>query len=115
MVPGVPVTKTGFSVRSTQVRSMLHDPYGYLPDVTTEFRAPGTIVIENPYADGSIFAFELYVSPSRPGFCNHVSRIVIVKDKNGKMPLLFTAFTIPWPKWFSHVISSLFIHQVRSR
>lgn len=54
---------------------------------------------------------ELYCSPSRPGFCNHVGRMVILKDNNGKMPKLLRQFTLLIPKWLNHVVASAFLDQ----
>ena len=77
------------------------------------FTAPSTVAIETEFGNnGGLQTLELYVSPSRPGFSNHVGRMVIVKEKSGKMPSLLRAFTLPLPKWLNHVMASFFLNQV---
>jgi phenylpropionate dioxygenase-like ring-hydroxylating dioxygenase large terminal subunit len=80
-------------------------------EATTTFQAPCSVFIEAPFGDGAMQVLELYASPSNPGFCNHVGRLVIVKDKNGKMPQLLKMFTLPMPKWLNHVLAQLFLNQ----
>jgi hypothetical protein len=41
----------------------------------TTYSAPAHVAIETG-ADGAMQTLELYASPSRPGFCNHVGRMV---------------------------------------
>jgi Pheophorbide a oxygenase len=99
-----PLTKHGFSMRNPSSAN----PVGGL----TTFYAPSLVAIDaNVGDDGAKQVLELYVSPSRPGFCNHVGRMVIVKDKSGAMPKLFRQFTLPIPKWLNHVATSAFFNQ----
>ena len=79
---------------------------------TTTFTAPSQVLIEAPFGkDGAAQYLELYSSPSRPGFSNHVGRMVILKDKTLEMPKLLQQFTLPLPKWVNHVLTSAFLHQ----
>ena len=100
---GQPLTKEGFSIKSV-VDSR--------PTGTTEFCAPSLVAIDAPVGDGGgMQTLELYVSPSRPGFCNHVGRMVIRKGKDGKMPALLRQFTLPLPTWTNHILASAFSNQ----
>jgi hypothetical protein len=79
---------------------------------STTYTAPSTVQIDTGVGDdGAQQTLELYASPSRPGFCNHVGRMVIVKDSNGKMPAFLRTFTLPVPKWLSHVLAASFLNQ----
>ena len=79
---------------------------------TTTFAAPSLVAIEASFGDkGAFQLLELYVSPSLPGFSNHVGRMVIVKDESGTMPRLFKQFTAPIPKWLNHVLAAAFLNQ----
>lgn len=99
-----PLSKDGFSV----LRVVPDNEIG----ATTEFNAPAQVIIKSPYGDkGASQYLELYSSPSRPGFCNHVGRMVIVKDETGQMPKLLKTFTAPLPIWLNHIISSAFLNQ----
>lgn len=98
--------KDGFSVRTS---SPLNPNSG-----TTEFIAPSLVAIDAPVGDsedGGMQTLELYVSPSRPGFSNHIGRMVIRKGKDGKMPALLKQFTLPLPKWLNHILASAFLNQ----
>ena len=81
-----------------------------LPGGTTTFIAPGLVAIDVSI-NGAKQTLELYVSPSRPGFCNHIGRMVIVKNEKGEMPSLLRMFTIPMPTWLNHVLASAFLNQ----
>ena len=99
-----PLNKDGFSFRT-------HTATGDHPSTTT-YKAPTTVTIEAPYgSEGAQQTLELHASPSRPGFCNHIGRMVIVKDESGKMPGLFRQFTLPLPKWVNHVMAASFLNQ----
>lgn len=100
-----PLDKNGFKIQTD-------NPKNDSKPSTTEFKAPGLVDIIAPFGDeGSYQNLQLYVSPSRPGFCNHVGRIVIRKDSNGKMPKLLRTFTLPMPTWLNHVLASAFLNQ----
>lgn len=101
------LSKEGFVVKSKQ--STLEDgKWG----AYTKYQAPVLVTQEVSIDDeGSLQTLELYASPSRPGFCNHVGRMVIVKPKSGKMPALLKTFTAPIPKWLNHVLAAMFLNQ----
>ena len=98
------LTKKGFSigVSSKNVEG----------ESTTTFNSPSQVLIKAPFgSDGAAQYLELYSSPSRPGFCNHVGRIVVLKDLVNEMPPLLRQFTLPLPIWLNHVLASAFLHQ----
>jgi hypothetical protein len=99
-----PLTKDGFAIQ--------HVLAGANPGSTTTYMAPSTVKIDTAVGDDGVTqTLELYASPSRPGFCNHVGRMVIVKGSSGKMPALMKQFTYPIPKWLNHVMAAAFLNQ----
>ena len=77
----------------------------------TKFEAPGLVQTGSDMGVGQQ-RLELYSSPSRPGFCNHVGRMVIVKDDpEAEMPTALKQFTLPVPKWVNHMMASAFLNQ----
>ncbi|KAL7565285.1 hypothetical protein ACA910_014576 [Epithemia clementina (nom. ined.)] len=99
-----PLTKNGFSFTA-------RTPHQEQPSTTT-YNAPSSVVIDAPFgSEGALQTLELYASPSRPGFCNHVGRMVVLKDKSGNMPKLLKQFTVPIPKWINHLIAATFLNQ----
>lgn len=99
-----PLTKDGFSIGVSNNLAT--------SESTTSFTAPSQVLIEAPFGeDGGAQYLELYSSPSRPGFSNHVGRMVIIKDKSLVMPKLLRAFTLPLPTWMNHIMASAFLHQ----
>ena len=100
----IPLTKDGFSIGVSNNLAT--------SESTTSFTAPSQVLIEAPFGeDGAAQYLELYSSPSRPGFSNHVGRMVIIKDKSLVMPKLLRAFTLPLPTWMNHIMASAFLHQ----
>lgn len=100
-----PLTKDGFAIKYVRGSDAG-------ADATTTYMAPSTVKIDTAVGeDGVTQTLELYASPSRPGFCNHVGRMVIVKGSNGKMPPLLRQFTLPMPKWLNHVLAAAFLNQ----
>jgi hypothetical protein len=96
------LTKNGFAIQ--------HVRAGAKPGATTTYMAPSTVKIDTAVGeDGTTQTLELYASPSRPGFCNHVGRMVIVKGSNGKMPALLKRFTYPRQR-LNHVLAA-FLNQ----
>jgi hypothetical protein len=99
------LNKDGFAIRSKSTS-------GDGPSAITTYMAPSTVKIDTGVGqDGAMQTLELYASPSRPGFCNHVGRMVIVKGSSGKMPALLKQFTLPMPKWLNHVLAAAFLNQ----
>jgi len=104
ILTGEKLTKDGFSIEVTS-------PMNPKPSTTT-FLAPSLVAIDAGVGDtGARQTLELYVSPSSPGFCNHVGRMVIRKGTDGSMPKLLRQFTLPMPKWLNHVLASAFLNQ----
>lgn len=101
MKTGKPLTKSGFSIDVKNAGQS-----------STTFTAPSQVLIKSPFGDeGAAQYLELYSSPSRPGFCNHVGRMVVLKDKTNQMPKLLKQFTLPIPIWLNHLMSSFFLNQ----
>lgn len=103
------VTKDGFAFTSKLLGGK-NESFTDEGDRTT-FRAPSSVAIETSHPNDSSFTLELYSTPSRPGFCYHVGRTVIVKETNGKMPSLLRQFTLPIPTWANHMLASAFLNQ----
>jgi hypothetical protein len=100
------LTRNGFKFAVTRPNVPGDQP------ATTEFKAPGLVDIVAPFGEeGAYQNLQLYVSPSRPGFSNHVGRIVIRKDSKGRTPPLLKVFTLPMPIWLNHVLASAFLNQ----
>ena len=100
----IPLSKNGFEIGVSSDMST--------SESTTTYNAPSQVLIKSPFGqDGARQYLELYSSPSRPGFCNHVGRIVIVKDESKETPKLLKQFTLPLPTWVNHVMASAFLHQ----
>eukprot|EP00814_Leptocylindrus_danicus_P006975 CAMPEP_0116013938 /NCGR_PEP_ID=MMETSP0321-20121206/6005_1 /TAXON_ID=163516 /ORGANISM="Leptocylindrus danicus var. danicus, Strain B650" /LENGTH=466 /DNA_ID=CAMNT_0003483545 /DNA_START=271 /DNA_END=1672 /DNA_ORIENTATION=- len=97
------LSKTGFSI-------LAHTNMNEKPTTTT-FTAPSSVDISAPFGDGGCSQLQLYVSPSRPGFCNHIGRQVIVKDSSGVLPQFLKQFAVPMPRWLQHLVSSVFLNQ----
>ena len=96
------LSKSGFAIQQLSSRE--------LPGGTTTFKAPGLVAIDVSI-NGAKQTLELYASPSRPGFCNHIGRMVIVKNEKGEMPSFLRMFTLPMPTWLNHVLASAFLNQ----
>ena len=100
-----PLSKSGFTIGVKSVHTTFDMS-------STTFNAPSQVLIKQPFGqEGARQYLELYSSPSRPGFSNHVGRMVIVKDSSKTMPKLLRQFTLPLPIWVNHVLSSLFLNQ----
>lgn len=108
VIPGdIKLSKEGFSQFVTRPGE---DGKSQIQSHNT-FHAPAHVELETSFGEGALQTLELYASPSRPGFCNHVGRMVIVKDKTDKMPPLLKQFTAPLPKWLNHVLAASFLNQ----
>ena len=78
----------------------------------TNFTAPCSVAIDSMLDDeGSRQILELYISPSRPGFSNHVGRLVLVKSKTGELSSAFKKFNMPIPTWANHLLAARFLNQ----
>jgi phenylpropionate dioxygenase-like ring-hydroxylating dioxygenase large terminal subunit len=107
------LSKSGFTIEVSAPTSTLNS--------TTKFIAPGAVHIEVPIegaSKGALQVLELLVSPGRPGFCNHVGRMVIIKGEveagskdAKKQGNLLRQFTLPLPKWLNHIMASGFLNQ----
>jgi hypothetical protein len=96
------LTKDGFAIRNKSASR----------DAITTYMAPCTVKVDTAVGqDGALQTVELYASPSRPGFCNHIGRMVIVKGSSGKMPALYKKSTLPIPKWLNHVLAAAILNQ----
>jgi len=104
------LSKDGFAI---QVNTNPGKTKGSISELSsTTFNAPSQVLIKQPFGEnGACQYLELYSSPSRPGFCNHVGRLVVIKDESNQMPKLLRQFTLPLPKWLNHIMSSAFLNQ----
>jgi len=99
-----PLTSKGFRIR-TAGTVMKYPSF-------TNFTAPCLVAIDAKVDDeGSRQILELYVTPSRPGYSNHVGRLVVVKNKQGEMNTAFKQFNLPIPKWANHLLAATFLNQ----
>jgi hypothetical protein len=97
------LTKDGFAIQN-------YRPFRDGPCGITQYMAPSTVKIDMNVGQGGVRQIlELYASPSRPGFCIHVGRMVIVKGSDGNMPSFLKLFTLPMPKWLNHVLAASFL------
>ena len=97
------LSKNGFAMKTVALDER--------PDGFTIFEAPCLVQTGSKF-DGGSQRLELYSSPSRPGFCNHIGRMVIVNDKPDEpMPTILKQFTLPLPKWLNHIMASAFLNQ----
>ena len=77
----------------------------------SDFQPPCHVRIVTSFADGGKLILALYAIPTRPGWCRHLGRQVLVKNDQGKTPPGLAFFALPMPKWLGHVLASLFLHQ----
>lgn len=100
------LSKDGFKVHVEAVHDRSQK------NLVTEFKAP-FLATTDWWADdsGARQVFELYVSPSRPGYSNHMGRTVIYPGKNGSLPLLYRLFMLPIPIWANHLFGHVFLNQ----
>ncbi|WP_019507610.1 Rieske 2Fe-2S domain-containing protein [Pleurocapsa sp. PCC 7319] len=76
-----------------------------------DFRPPCQMRIVTSYKDGGMLILALYAVPTRPGWCRHIGRQILVKNDRGKTPPGLGFFALPMPIWLGHVLASLFLHQ----
>lgn len=75
------------------------------------FHPPCLMRIQTTFVDGGGLLLVLYAIPSRPGWCRHIGRQVLIKNMAGKTPQGLAFFGLPMPTWMTHVLASLFLHQ----
>jgi phenylpropionate dioxygenase-like ring-hydroxylating dioxygenase large terminal subunit len=93
-----PMTKDGFVMEDNTTR--------------LEMKAPCLVSIDAKEGDGGARQIlELYISPSKPGFSNHLGRLVLIKDEAGNVPTAFKMFTLPIPVWMNHLLAATFLNQ----
>jgi phenylpropionate dioxygenase-like ring-hydroxylating dioxygenase large terminal subunit len=78
---------------------------------THDFQPPCLMRIETTFQDGGALILVLYATPTRPGWCRHIGRQVLIKNNAGKTPAGLAFFALPMPTWLGHVLASLFLHQ----
>lgn len=76
-----------------------------------DFQPPCLMRISSEFKDGGQLILVLYAVPTRPGWCRHIGRQVLIKNDVGKVPSGLAFFSLPMPTWLSHVLGSLFLHQ----
>lgn len=76
-----------------------------------DFRPPALMRIASEFKDGSALLLVLYASPTRPGWCRHIGRQVLVRNPSGALPRGLAFFSAPLPVWALHVLASRFLHQ----
>ena len=76
-----------------------------------DFQPPCHMRIATNFKDGGKLILALYAIPTRPGWCRHIGRQILVKNDAGKTPPGLGFFALPMPKWLGHILASLFLHQ----
>ena len=76
-----------------------------------DFQPPCQMRIVTDYQDGGKLILVLYAIPTRPGWCRHIGRQILVKNNAGKTPSGLGFYAMPMPKWLLHILGSLFLHQ----
>ena len=79
--------------------------------VSHDFQPPCLMRITTEFKQGGRLILVLYAVPTRPGYCRHIGRQILVKNEQGKVPPGLAFFSLPMPVWLSHVLGSLFLHQ----
>ena len=76
-----------------------------------DFQPPCHMRVVSSFKDGGTLILALYAIPTRPGWCRHIGRQVLIKSDAGKTPPGLGFFALPMPKWLNHILASLFLHQ----
>ena len=76
-----------------------------------DFQPPCHMRIVSSFKDGGKLILALYAIPTRPGWCRHIGRQILIKNDAGKTPPGLGFFALPMPKWLNHILASLFLHQ----
>ncbi|WP_319420003.1 aromatic ring-hydroxylating dioxygenase subunit alpha [Pleurocapsa sp. FMAR1] len=97
-------TQEGFAFEVTptasNIKQTIHD-----------FQPPCHMRIVTSFEDGGQLILVLYAIPTRPGWCRHIGRQILIKSDAGKTPPGLGFFALPMPKWLNHILASLFLHQ----
>jgi hypothetical protein len=89
MVTITPLTKDGFLNNAISAMNSQGSQ--------TYFYAPSLVASDTPVGEeGAKVTHELSASPSRPGFCDIIQRLLILKDKTGATFKQFRALTLPF-------------------
>ncbi len=76
-----------------------------------DFQPPCQMRIVTDFKDGGKLILALYAIPTRPGWCRHIGRQILIKNDAGKTPPGLGFYALPMPKWLGHILASLFLHQ----
>jgi Pheophorbide a oxygenase len=98
------LTKSGFQIESLGYTNTTVKAF-------TTYSAPSMVTIDALFGQGAVQTLELYVTPSRPGFCYHTGRMVVATEKGATIPPLLKLFTLPMPTWFNHLMAARFLNQ----
>ncbi|MEM8807921.1 MAG: Rieske 2Fe-2S domain-containing protein [Cyanobacteria bacterium P01_G01_bin.38] len=97
-------TQEGFAYGVTPTPETIEQAYH-------DFQPPCLMRIVSEFKDGGQLILVLYATPTRPGWCRHIGRQVLIKNDAGKVPRGLAFFALPMPTWLGHVLASLFLHQ----
>ncbi|MEM9165124.1 MAG: Rieske 2Fe-2S domain-containing protein [Cyanobacteria bacterium P01_F01_bin.4] len=97
-------TQEGFAYGITPTPEIIERAYH-------DFQPPCLMRIVSEFKDGGQLILVLYATPTRPGWCRHIGRQVLIKNDAGKVPRGLAFFALPMPTWLGHVLASLFLHQ----
>ena len=82
-----------------------------IEQTTHDFQPPCQMRIVTSFKDGGKLILALYAVPTRPGWCRHIGRQILVKNDAGKTPPGLGFYALPMPIWLNHILGSLFLHQ----
>ncbi|CAE7939270.1 PAO, partial [Symbiodinium sp. KB8] len=100
-----PSNKEGFKYTIEQVGKNI---------VTTmDFKPPSQMHIRTSYDEKSGASLTLVINfiPTKPGWSRLVGTTQIVTGENGEKPDGFAIYSAPLPRWVSHLLGPLFLHQ----
>ena len=76
-----------------------------------DFQPPCLMRIETRFTNGGALILVLYATPTRPGWCRHIGRQILIKTDDDKTPKGLAFFALPMPTWLVHTTAALFLHQ----
>eukprot|EP00439_Symbiodinium_sp_Y106_P023783 s1101_g2.t3 len=100
-----PSNKEGFKYTIEQVGKNI---------VTTmDFKPPSQMHIRTSYDDKSGASLTLIINfiPTKPGWSRLVGTTLIITGENGEKPDGFAIYSAPLPRWVTHLLGPLFLHQ----